>query len=143
LAQTLYARDPKLSDWRVLRGNCLVAKANLDLASGSAASALANANQALEIAKSTKSSDPLEDGFAIAKAYRIAGDAQRLLGNNAAATAAWAQALAAVPRTAAERPMEMSEHALILKRLGRSAESAQLAGKLSAMGYREPEFRVG
>jgi hypothetical protein len=39
--------------------------------------------------------------------------------------------------------MEMSERALILKRLGRSAESTQLAGKLSAMGYREPEFRIG
>jgi tetratricopeptide (TPR) repeat protein len=143
IAQPLYARDPKLSDWRILRGSCLVAKANLDLASGSAASALTNANQALQIARSTKNSDPLEDGYAVAKAYRIAGDAQRLLGKGAAANEAWTQALAAVPRTAAERPTEMSEHALILKRLGRSAESAQLAGKLSAMGYREPEFRIG
>jgi len=111
------------------------------LSSGDKPQALSLATQAVQAAKTVNSTDPIEDRYAIAKAYRLLGDVQRSAGNSAAAQAAWAAGLAAIPKTITERPTEMSPHQMLLQRLGRSAEAAQLASKLSAMGYREPEFR--
>jgi hypothetical protein len=37
-------------------------------------------------------------------------------------------------------PWEMAERSMILQRTGRSAEAQALTGKLSAMGYRDPDF---
>jgi len=125
---------------RVLRRDCLMIQTKLALASGSGEQALPLAEKALEAARSVKSTDPIEDGFATAKAYRLIGDAQRLQGKAGAARLSWDQALAAFPQTATERPMEMSERRMILVRLGRTAEAQRIANRLASMGYREPEF---
>jgi tetratricopeptide (TPR) repeat protein len=114
----------------------------LALASGGKPEALSLARQALDIARSIRSTDSAGSAYMVAKSYRLEGDVQRLLGNPEAAGAAWAQALSALPSPPAENPPEMSERQLILQRLGRTAEAQQLARRISAIGYREPEFRT-
>ena len=141
LAGALVARDPKEADWRMLQRDCFEAESNLALASGSKAQAISYATQAVAAAKLVRSTDPIEDRYGIARAYRDLGDAQSSAGDAAAARAAWLAGLSVIPVNIVERPPEMSQHQMLLQRLGRRAEAAQLAKKLSAMGYREPEFR--
>ena len=141
LATALVSRDPREADWRTLRRDCFEAQSNLALASGNHAQAVLYARQAVATAKAVKSADPIEDRYGVAHAYRTLGDAERAAGNSDAARAAWTAGLDAIPPGLAERPPEMSQHQMLLERLGRRAEAAQLASKLSAMGYREPEFR--
>jgi len=136
LATSLLARDRTVSDWLALRRDCLTTQTIFDIGMGAGARAVASGTQALNLAKSVKSSDSFNDQYGVARAYRLIGDAQRSLGNGSAATAAWNHAFKALPRTNAERPSEMSERQLILTRVGRAAEAKQLATKLSAMGYR-------
>ena len=83
-----------------------------------------------------QTADKIEDAYRLARAYRLVGDAERARGDLAAARAAWAQGLAAVPADVAERPDEMQDHATLLQRIGRNDEAAQLTAKLRAMGYR-------
>jgi tetratricopeptide (TPR) repeat protein len=136
LATSLLARDRTVSDWLALRRDCLTTQTIFDIGMGAGARAVASGTQALNLAKSVKSSDGFNDQYGVARAYRLIGDAQRSLGNGSAATAAWNHAFKALPRTSAERPSEMSERQLILTRVGRAAEAKQLTTKLSAMGYR-------
>jgi hypothetical protein len=89
-------------------------------------------------AKGVKGSDSTSDAFEIAHAYRLSGDVKRSLGDLAGARAAWSTALATLPEGANERPAEMREHATILQRLGRRAESDALSAKLRAIGYQRP-----
>lgn len=140
LSQSLFGRDPKVSEWRALQRDCMMTETNMALASGQNAGALSLASKALNLARTTKTADPIEDGFAIAKLLRMLGDAQSASGDVTSARANWAQSLAAFPRTAAERPGEISQRAIVLRRLGRSNEAQQLGGRLARMGYREPEF---
>jgi hypothetical protein len=49
--------------------------------------------------------------------------------------------LAVLPRTIAEKPREMAEHAMLLQRLGRAGEARNRAAQLTVMGYRDSEFR--
>ena len=65
--------------------------------------------QAVVAAGVVKTSDPIEDGYGLAKALRLAGDANQRLGNSSAARANWTRALAVIPRTTSERPSEMSD----------------------------------
>jgi tetratricopeptide (TPR) repeat protein len=141
LTGALVARDPKEADWRALQRDCFEAQSNLALASGSKAQAISYATQAVVVAKAVKSTDPIEDRYGVARAYRDLGDAQSSAGDAVAARAAWLAGLNAIPANIVERPMEMSQHQMLLQRLGKSAEAAQLARKLLGMGYREPEFR--
>jgi tetratricopeptide (TPR) repeat protein len=137
------ARDRTGPDWLALRRDCLATETAFDLGAGSGADALASGTQALDAARSVKSSDGIDDRYGVARAYRLIGDAQKLLGNGSAAAAAWTSALAALPRTSAERPSEMAERQINLARAGRAAEAKLLAGKLSAMGFRAPESGHG
>jgi tetratricopeptide (TPR) repeat protein len=141
LANGLYAKDPRIADWRILRRDCLRLQVAIALSSGAGAQSFGLASQALQAARAVNSTDPIEDRYAIAKAYRLLGDVQRSAGNSAAARAAWAAGLAVIPQNITERPPEMSPHLMLLQRLGRTSEAARLANKLAAMGYREPEFR--
>src|SRR5918993_275024 len=138
--QSLVRRGENIAAWAALRRDCLLTRTSLALASGTKTDALSTASQALEAAKSVKASDPTTKAYSVARAYRLIGDAHRSLGNADAARAAWARALAILPHPTAERPFEMSERRMILQRLGRT-EAQQLAKRLSAIGYREPEFR--
>jgi tetratricopeptide (TPR) repeat protein len=138
----LTAKDPKLVDWRVDYRECWILRGQIALAKGANAEAASDAEQAIRIAKPLKSSDPGTDAFAVARAYRLLGDARDALGDKAAATAAWNAAFAALPRVPAERPIEMQEHAIILQRLGRDAEAQQFHQRLAAMGYRLREVKA-
>ena len=142
LAGQLVAKDGSVAQWRALQRDCLATQVMLALATGDDARAAALGSQAVAAANGVKTSDPIEDGYNLAKALRLAGDANQGLGNSATARADWARALAAIPRTTSERPYEMSERRLILQRLGRSNELKELQGKLSAMGYREAELGI-
>jgi len=141
LSNSLYSKDPGVADWRALRRECLGLQARIALASGDKLQAVAVAKQAVDAAKSVNGTDAVADRYALATAYRVLGDAQRAVGDAAAAHSAWAAGLAAIPVTMTGPPSEMSVYQALLQRLGRTAEAAQLASKLSAVGYREPEFR--
>jgi hypothetical protein len=111
-------------------------RARLRLASGATAEGLDHARLALENARAVKSGDAIADRHAIARVYRLVGDIRARGGDIAAGKAAWAGALAAMPRGVPERPGETSERAVVLEKLGRRAEAQQLAAKLNAIGYR-------
>ncbi|MEA3081901.1 MAG: hypothetical protein QOD54_1569 [Sphingomonadales bacterium] len=137
----LFSKDPGVADWRLLHRDCLKVRANAALRSGSKVDALSLATSAVAAAKTINSRDPVEDRYGLAKAYRLLGDVQHELGNEVAAREAWTSGLAAIPQNITERPVEMSQHQMLLQRLGRTAEAARLASTLSAIGYREPEYR--
>lgn len=132
----LLVRDPKFPDWRAGLRDCELMRARLALASGAGVDALTAAENALAAARTVKSHDGSTDQFGLAKSYRILGDAEKTSGNQAAATAAWRQALATLPQGVTERPLEMEEHLIILKRLGEGGAAAQLSRRLAAIGYR-------
>ncbi|MBV9529107.1 toll/interleukin-1 receptor domain-containing protein [Sphingomonas sp.] len=141
LSNSLSRKDATISDWRALRRDCLRMQGTIALAAGNEAKALVLAGQAVNAAKAVDGTDPVEDRYVVAKAYRLLGDVQRSAGNADAARAAWAAGLAMIPKALTERPPEMSIHESLLKRLGQTAAAAQLSARLAAIGYREPEFR--
>jgi len=116
-------------------------QASAALKSGSKGDALSLAASAVAAAKTVNSRDPIEDRYGLAKAYRLFGDVQHQLGNERAAREAWTAGLATIPKDITERPVEMSQHQMLLQRLGRTTEAARLASTLAAIGYREPEYR--
>jgi tetratricopeptide (TPR) repeat protein len=137
----LLVKDPSIADWRSEFRECWITRGYIAFASGANAEAANAAERALRIGRSVKSADAGNDAFALARAYRLLGDARSGLGDRAAAMAAWTAALQAVPHVTAERPTETHEHAIILERLGRIAEAQQLKRQLAAIGYRLPEVR--
>jgi tetratricopeptide (TPR) repeat protein len=137
----LFSKDPSVADWRLLRRDCLRMQASAALKSGSKGDALSLAASAVAAAKTVNSRDPIEDRYGLAKVYRLFGDVQHQLGNERAAREAWTTGLAAIPKDITERPVEMSQHQMLLQRLGRTTEAARLASTLAAIGYREPEYR--
>ena len=141
IVSRLIAKDPKLVDWRADYRECWILRGQIAVANGANADAANDAERALQIGKSLKSSDPGTDAFGIARAYRLLGDAREGLGDKAAATAAWNAAFNALPHVQAERPIEIQEHAIILQRLGRVAEAQQLNQRLAAIGYRLREVK--
>jgi tetratricopeptide (TPR) repeat protein len=142
IVSRLIAKDPTLADWRVDFRECWIMRGYIAIAKGANTDAANAAEQALRIARSLKSSDPGTDAFAMARAYRLLGDARNGQGDKAAATAAWNGAFRVLPRVPAEKPIETQEHAIILQRLGRIAESQQLNQRLEAIGYRLPEIKA-
>jgi len=140
-ADALYRKDSRVADWRILRRDCLRVQGMIAFAAGDKPKALALANQTVAAARSVDGTDPIEDRYGLAKAYRLLGDVEQSIGNSAAARTAWAAGLAAIPKTIAERPPEMRVHEALLRRLGQAAEASQIASRLAAMGYREPEFK--
>ncbi|NUR46033.1 MAG: toll/interleukin-1 receptor domain-containing protein [Sphingomonas sp.] len=141
LISRLIAKDPKLADWRVDYRECWIMRGYIDLAKGASANASNDAQQAIRIAGSFKSREPATDAFALARAYRLLGDARKAMGDGSGAAAAWNAAFRALPGVQAERPIEMQEHAIILQRLGRNGEAQELNQRLAAMGYRLREVK--
>jgi tetratricopeptide (TPR) repeat protein len=136
LACALVANLGGASDRR--QSGCLAMRARLALASGDGAVAAALAQQALVAARRFHADDPNRDKFSIAGLYRLIGDGLQRAGNRDGAMAAWTNALAALPTGVSELPSETDEHALILERLGRRAEAAQLVSALNRIGYKRP-----
>ena len=139
----LVAADAKLQTWRAIVRECWDMRARIAAASGDAAQASAFAERAVTTARSVQSTDPIEDKFELAQTFRVLGDARKSLGDTAGAAAAWQAALGALPLDVAEKPNEMAERAMLLQRVGQSEAALQRSARLSAMGYRNPELRIG
>lgn len=135
LAKQVLSRDAAAS-WRRLRTDCLVLRSRLAMQAGQGAIALKLAQEALSSSRTERRLDPVSLRYRIAAAQRHVGDIHRQLGNSDAARAAWAAALAHLPRTSVERPGEMRERAEVLNRLGRRDEARPLEARLAAIGYR-------
>jgi tetratricopeptide (TPR) repeat protein len=134
--QSLLAKDARVPTWRAGLRDCWMVRSQLALSSGSPDRAVKNAQRAVAVAKSVQSFDRVGDAVALARAYRMLGDAERAISNTAAAQAAWSGALTAFPKGSALRPSEMSEDLLILQRLGRTGEARPIAARLQTIGYR-------
>ena len=135
-AGQLLAKDSKVPEWRAGLRDCWLMRSRLAAAAGDNTAALQDALRSIDAARTVHTTDSVRDQFALAAAYRAAGDAQRDSGNNAGALSAWESALSALPKASAERPGEMRERATILERLGRTAEARQLLAKLSEIGFK-------
>lgn len=131
----LLATNSGVQVWRANMRECWEMRAQLSLATGNASAAVRFAERALGTAKSIRSTDPVDDRYALAQSYRLLGDARERLGDQPGAATAWTAALASLPAGVAEKPAEMAEHATILMRLGREAEARARASRLSSMGY--------
>jgi tetratricopeptide (TPR) repeat protein len=138
-AADLLARDRSVADWRIdLQLRCLLEKARIALRTGATADAVRQSQQALAVARTEV--NPTDRGFHLAAAEQMLGDALRQAGDRAAARGAYERALAAWPRNVEERPGELANHAILLRRLGRESELTKLAGQLNALGYKHPDF---
>jgi tetratricopeptide (TPR) repeat protein len=137
----LLAKDAHIADWRAGLRECWTMRGYIALANGENARAANAAQRAIGVAKNVRSADGGADGFALVRAYRLLGDARKGLGDTAGSAAAWNAALTALPRVAGLRPIEMQEHAIVLERVGRSAEARRLKMQLAGIGYRFPEIR--
>ena len=132
----LLAKDRSVAQWRAGSRDCHALRSRIALASGAADDALRHAGQALDAAEGVKSSDTVGDRYMFAKVHLLVGDIHRRAGDGLSARSAWQAGLAALPPNVQERPGEMADHLLLLRRLGRSAEAEPLAARLAAMGYR-------
>ena len=137
----LLARDRSVEAWRTnMALNCLETKARIALAEGSGEQAVSLSRRALVLSRSEK--DALDRGFSVAGAELILGNSLRQARQPDAARGAYERALAAWPKNVEERPRELAEHAMLLRRLGRNSEAAPLVRRLSEMGYRHPDYRL-
>lgn len=114
---------------------CLTMRSRLALRAGANSDALALAQQALKSAGQVHTEDPLKDRFNIASIYRLIGDSRRGMGDVVGANTDWTNALSSLPPRDVETPVELDEHALILDRLGRSAEAQPIVAQLQSIGY--------
>lgn len=136
-AHILMKRDRTNPNWRKGVSTCLLIQGQLALKAGSKVQALDLAQQSVAAARTVRTSDAVDDGFVNARAYLALGDAERALGNSAAARTAWNQALAAIPTNVTERSDETAVRASILERLGRGNEAAPLRSRLKQVGFEE------
>ena len=139
----LVAADPKLQAWRAIVRECWDLRARIAAASGNPAQAAAFAERAVTTAKSVQSTDPIEDKFELAQTFRILGDARKTLGDVSGASAAWQAAFGALPLDVAEKPNELAERTMLLRRIGRFDEARQQTARLTAMGYRNSQLSIG
>jgi hypothetical protein len=70
------------------------------------------------------------------------GNALKATGQDEAARGAYERAFAAWPANMQQRPSEIADRAMLLGRLGRRAEAEEARKRLSAMGYRYPDYRM-
>lgn len=133
---TLRARDAASARTKSLQTLCLSLQSRNAIAGGDTAGGLRLAESALASARGEQGEDRIADRYSVAAAYRLVGDARRQAGDAAGAAAFWQAGLAQIRASVRERPLEKSERAELLKRLGRSNEARPLTNQLSAMGYR-------
>lgn len=136
-AAALLNRDSKVLRWLDLKTACLSMRARIAFASGAYAQALAMADQALAEARAQRGGDQIRARYRIAAAARLAGDIRNRAGDTAGARAVWSAALGQLPAHVTERPREMNERTQLLRRLGRTEESRQLALRLASMQFND------
>jgi tetratricopeptide (TPR) repeat protein len=140
LVNGLIVRDPTVVAWsETLRRRCLLTQAAISLRSGKAQEALTLAEQAAGNVQSSQvpTADARSD---LALARLLGGDALRKLGRESDARRQWSGAMEGWPAPAVKSPNDMAVRASLLNRLGLREESSAFAGRLKAMGYREPGF---
>jgi tetratricopeptide (TPR) repeat protein len=137
----LLTKDPRVADWRAALRECWLIRGYVALAKGENSEAANAAEQAIRVGRSVHTANSGADAFGLARAYRLLGDARSGMRDSVSANEAWNAAFQALPRVPAEMPTETQEHAIILQRLGRTAEAQQLQQQLAAAGYRLPEVR--
>jgi hypothetical protein len=137
----LIATDPSVQRWRATLRDCLIMRTQLALTDGAPQDAMRYAANAVATGKSVSSTDRVEDRYAVAGALRLLGDIRLRLGDVAGARAAWEEGLALVSASVAEKPNEMAEHVMLLRRLGRGSEAQERAARLAADGYRNSDYR--
>jgi eukaryotic-like serine/threonine-protein kinase len=136
----LLARDRSVVAWATnMQFICLKTNARIALRTGVVLDAIALSQQGLAVARSIK--DPIDREFAVASAEMTLGEGLTRSGHSAAARGAFERALGAWPKGVEERPVQLADHATLLRRLGRQAEASELAKRLDAIGYRHPDYR--
>jgi tetratricopeptide (TPR) repeat protein len=135
--ERLVAQAPTMALRQAAHRDCLVLRARLSARLGEPRIAAGFANRAVEIARSVKTTDTVDDRFGVAAALRILGDIRASTGNTAGAMSAWTNALSLIPSGVSEKPQETFEHSILLERLGRRTEAAALNKRLTQIGYRE------
>jgi tetratricopeptide (TPR) repeat protein len=139
--ERLIARDRSVSAWRDLQLRCLRTRVRIAIRERDADAAVALARQGLVMARSEK--NEVDRAFAIAGAEFALGEALARASQPDAARGAYERALAAWPKNVEERPSELADHAILLRRLGQQAEASRLAQRLAEMGYRHPDYLNG
>jgi tetratricopeptide (TPR) repeat protein len=138
----LIATDPKVQASRSALRQCWEMRSRLAMASNDFTQAADCAERAAASAKTVESTDPIEDKYALARSYRLLGDARERLGDAAGAAAAWKAGLAALPAGVTEKPNEIAEGAMLLQRAGRGQEAQQRTDRLVAIGYRNTQLDI-
>ncbi len=132
--------DASVAAWRIrLQLRCADVKARLALRSGDGASATDFARQALALARTEQNA--IDRSLLLARTEMLLGDALRASGQRDAGRGAYQRAFSAWPKGIEERPQELADHASLLRRLNQTSEAASIAQRLSAMGYRHPDYR--
>jgi len=141
-AARLIARDSSVTMWRTgLQIRCLRAKSRIALGAGAADEAANLARQGLALARTEK--NEVDRAFALAAAELTLGDALKQAGQADAAHGAYERALGSWPKNVEERPRELADHAILLRRLGLQDNARKLGERLAAMGYRHPDYQSG
>jgi tetratricopeptide (TPR) repeat protein len=133
----LLSLDQKVPDWRRLRFECALRRAEVALRRDSSDEALALAGTAVAAGRAIRQQKDIEGRFAAARAYSLIGDIRARQGNRAAAAAAWRNALATWPAGTPENPSQTALRMHLLHSLGQTGEAGAMRQKLAGMGYRE------
>ncbi|MBA4009250.1 MAG: hypothetical protein C0486_10780 [Erythrobacter sp.] len=131
LLDRMIAKDPANARWSATdRRKGLIVRARLALESGRPNEALGPVREAIALAAVS------DDNANHASTLLLAGDIEARLGQADAARAYWSKGLAIIPPGAGSD----YERFVLLKRLGRTAEAAEIAAALDRRGYRHPAY---
>jgi tetratricopeptide (TPR) repeat protein len=131
--------DSSVARWRAdLSYTCQLNSARVALRQGLVPKATSAAQQALALARTVK--DPVDQGFDVAQAETVLGDALKRAGQEDAARGAYGRALTAWPKGVEERPRNVADRAILLAQLGRSGEAGKLSSELRSIGYRQSDY---
>lgn len=138
-ASRLAATDRSVAIWRTrLQLRCANINARIAVKSGEIGDGILYARQALALARSEP--NPFDRHMWMARSELLLGDALSGAGQRDAARGAYGRALAAWPNNIEQQPIDLADHALLLRRVGRSAEAKSLDARLAAMGFRHPDY---
>ncbi len=140
-SRRLAAKDRSVAVWRIrLQLRCVKTRAQIALRAGRNGDAVSLAQQAVPLARTEQ--NPVSRQLELASAELLLGEALNAVGRGDAARGAYERALAAWPKGIEEEPRDMAERAILLRRLNRKAEFNEVSRRLSAMGYRHPDYRM-
>ena len=139
----LYAKDPKNPGWNRGFAQAHIESARLDLGQGDAAAARSSVEDALQLLESLRRTNASDPALAVlaAQANLVMGEISAKQGDTAAAHKAWLDAQTSVTdKNISNDPNALAATASACLLLDETAEARPLLVKLSAMGYRTPDF---